>query len=570
MKRLSARSFYRRLPIRLRQAALQTVDRLPLPAQRFFPHTDEHRRWKMQQLYRQNPAPAPGAPTVLFWVPGGMELLLHVESAIAAGLQLRGCKVHAVICDAPYVACIKREVEDGSPFETWRDHCASCMAANRNVLDLMGTPYSSIGEFVSQEAREALWTVATQTTLENVLELSYHGVPVGQNVMSSLIRYQRGFPGEIEERVLQQYAYTGLVNAEAARVAIERLKPDRIVMSHGVYVDWGPALHTALKYNVPVTTWKSSYLSARFYFQQVSNSNIDFFLLSDSAWKERLEAPLTEEEERDLDASLYKRYHMPVAFDVQKIHRQMGETERFREQYSIEPDLPVWGIMCHINWDSVADYSPMSYPSFDDWIVDTIEHVSQITNVQWLIKIHPVEASYNREVGVERLIEKRFPNLPRHVKLIPATERISPLEFFQILDGGVTVYGTSGLELALTGKPVILAGEAHYARKGFTEDGLDAYTYRALLTRASSIGALTPEQREIARKYAYSVFLQRQIPLPLVRDPNRLWWNLQHDKRAKLLPGADPFLDFICGRIVDGGAFIMDRALVERAESDNW
>jgi hypothetical protein len=50
--------------------------------------------------------------------------------------------------------------------------------------------------------------------------------------------------------------------------------------------------------------------------------------------------------------------------------------------------------------------------------------------------------------------------------MIPAEEEISPLEFFQLLDGGVSVYGTAGLELALQGKPVVLSGEGTLRWKG--------------------------------------------------------------------------------------------------------
>ncbi len=560
----------RRLPRGLRNVARHTVDSLPPAAQRLFPHTDEHRRWKMQELYKHEAAPLPAAPMVLFWIPGGMELLLHVESSIAAALQLRGYNVHAIICDSPYSACIKREVGDGVPYEKWKEQCAGCIASNRRVLDTMGIPYSSVGDFVSPETRQALWERAQQCTEENILELSHNGVDIGQNVVSSLIRYRRGFAVEIDERVVREYAYSALISAESAQNAIEKFKPSNVVMSHGVYVDWGPALHTALARGVAVTTWKSSYVSARFYFQQVTGSKLDFYRLKDHAWRERAAKPLTADEEKSLRAVLHTRYHQPVAFDVQGLHRNMGEIERFRSQYKLDPTKPVWGIMCHINWDSVADYSPMAYASFDEWVLDTVEHVSKIADVQWLIKIHPVEASHNRQFGVERLVETRFPDLPPHVKLIPAAEPISPHEFFSILDGGVTVYGTPGLELALDGKPVILAGEAHYGGKGFTEDGLDAATYRNLLSRASCIARLTSEQTALARQYAYSVFLERQVPLPVVRDPSRLWWNLQHNKRNHLLPGADPFIDFICERIIDGKDFIMGPKLVELAESDAW
>jgi hypothetical protein len=564
------RTLYRRLPRGLRELVWTTVDQMPLAVQRVFPHTDEHQRWKMQQLYERNTAPRPAAPTVLFWIPGGMQHLLHVETAIAAALRLRGYNVHAILCDSPYSACVRREVTDGIPYENWRQVCEKCIASNRGVVELMGIPYSSVGDFVPLDTRKALWRRAEQCTVDNVRELTYQGVAIGDNVVSSLVRYRRGFPIEIDERVVREYAYSALLSAESARVTIERFKPQRVFMSHGVYVDWGPALRTSLAHLVPVTTWKSSYLAARFLFHHVAEGNVDFYQLSDRAWRQRAATPLTDVEEQSLDAFLYNRYHYPVGFDMRSLHRYTGETDRFRSKYRLERGKPVWGIMSHISWDSVADYSPMAYPSFDEWIIDTLEQVSRIPEVQWLIKIHPVEAGYDREVGVQRLIETRFPNLPPNVRLIPADEALSPLEFFDLLDGGVTVYGTSGLELALSGKPVILAGQAHYGGRGFTQDGFTVDGYREILKRARCIGRLSPEETAMARRYAYSLFMQRQVPLPVVRDPHSLWWNLQHEKREHLLPGADPFADFICERLIDGEEFIMGPDLVALAESDAW
>ena len=562
-------ALYHRLPPGIREVAWRTVDAMPRAVQRLFPHTDEHRRWKMERLYDRAPAPLPTAPTVLFWVPGGMMHLLHVETAIAAGLRLRGYNVHAIICDAPYSACVRRQAHN-LPYERWRELCGKCIASNRGLVELMGIPYSSIGDFVSAETRTILRARAEECTQENVRDLCHNGVAIGHNVVSSLVRYRRGFHIKVDERIVREYAYTALIASESARIAIEKLKPARIFMSHGVYVDWGAALHTALGRDVPVTTWKSSYLAARFLFHHVDNGSVDFYQLSNQAWQDRAACPLTDDEEKSLQAFLYNRYHHPVGFDMRTLHHYTGETERLRSKYQLEPDKPVWGIMSHINWDNVSDYSPMAYPSFDEWMIDTVEQVVQIPEVQWLIKIHPIEAGLDREFGVQRLIETRFPNLPSHVRVIPAAEEISPLEFFDVVDGGVTVYGTGGLELAMSGKPVIVAGEAHYARRGFTEDGMDVASYRKLLARARCIGPLTPEQRALARRYAYSLFMQRQVPLPVVHDPHSLWWNLQHERRELLLPGTDPFLDFICERLIDGKEFIMGRELAKLADSGAW
>jgi hypothetical protein len=544
---------------------------MPARAQRFFKHTAEHRRWKMQQLFTRVTPPKSTAPTILFWVPGGMPLLLHVEGAIAAALKLRGYNVHAIICDAPYKACVSREITDEVPLERWGEKCAACIAATRGVLDILGIPYSSIGDYVPTEKREALRRRAMEYDRTNVSTLTHEGLLVGPNVLSTITRYLQGARLGEGEDVVREFAYSGLVTAEAARHALDRFKPMRVFMSHGVYVDWGPALHTALERGIPVTGWKASYLTSRFFFRHVEEgTRIDFHKLSDRAWNARKEKPLTTEDEESLRRFLDRRYHHNVTFDMKRLKKYTGEVERFREKYQLPPGKPVWGIMAHINWDSVSDYSPMAYPSFDEWMLDTVNQVSKHSDIQWLIKVHPVEAYDNPAAGVQRLIETHFPNLPPHVRLIPAEEEISPLEFFHLIDGAVSVYGTSGLEVAIQGKPVILAGEAHYGGKGFTYDGLDIESYRRLLSLAHAIGPLTEDQKRLARAYAYSYFVQRQIPFPIVRDPSSIWWNLQHEKRDLLMPGADPFVDFICDHIIGGEDFVMNRDLVALADSDTW
>jgi hypothetical protein len=289
--------------------------------------------------------------------------------------------------------------------------------------------------------------------------------------------------------------------------------------------------------------------------------------MSEPAWQPRSAMPLAAPQEAQLTAFLDDRYRRRNSFDMKQLAAYTGDAERLRAKYAPHAGKPVWGIMAHINWDAVRDYSPMAYDTFDEWMLATLREIVGLEDVQWLVKVHPAEAWDNPASGVERLIQKHFPSLPSHVRVIPANEQISPLDFFHLVDGGVTVYGTSGLEMSLHGRPVILAGEAHYGRKGFTHDGLTPATYRALLRAAASLPPLDEEQRALARRYAYCYFIQRQIPLSVIRDPNEPWWRFQPAKRELLLPGRDPFIDFICERFVDGEDFIMDDELVALAEA---
>jgi len=137
-----------------------------------------------------------------------------------------------------------------------------------------------------------------------------------------------------------------------------------------------------------------------------------------------------------------------------------------------------------------------------------------------------------------------------------------------MIDGAVTVYGTAGLELVLHGKPVILAGEAHYGRKGFTYDSNSQLEYREFLKKAGNMPSLNSEQNELAKKYAHCYFIYKQIPISVVNDPNSKWWSFQFDKKELLLEGEDPIIDFVCKKIIDGKDFIMDEEILRLASKN--
>jgi hypothetical protein len=338
-------------------------------------------------------------------------------------------------------------------------------------------------------------------------------------------------------------------------------------MSHGVYVDWGPALHVALKRKLPVAAWMASYLRARFYFRHVEDSvRIDFHNMSERAWGYWRSQPLTQAQEAMLQQFLSDRYLKKASFDMKRLGDYSGNLGEIRRRYRLPDGRRVWGILAHINWDTVSDYAPMAYESFNQWIVDTVRHISRGPEIVWLIKVHPAESWDNPDSGVEQLLQKTFPQLAENIRVIGAEDSISPLEFFELIDGGVTVYGTSGLELALMGKPVICAGEAHYGCKGFTHDGLDVDTYRRLLAEAPRLEPLSDAQCALARRYAFTYFMRRQIPISVVDDPATTWWRFRLDRRRSLLPGKDPFIDLICNRLLDGEDFILDDALLATAE----
>lgn len=507
---------------------------------------------------------------ILFWVPGGMPLMLHVEGAIALALRLRGYSVHMIICDGCYRACIRREVTDGIPISEWNKSCLNCKDQTEKVLKKFHIPYSFIGDYISDKTRSELWDKTDGVNLNNLETFELDSYNPEKNSLSAIFRYLKGHPINGHDDIIREYVYSGLICAKAAENCFDIINPNHIFMSHGIYVDWGPALSIAFNRRIPITTWMASYLPACFYFKKIESiQNIDSHRISSKAWSKFREVNLSIAQQQKITDYLDTRYKTNVSFDMKKFHDYSGLELNLRSKFNKNGLKPVWGIFTHINWDGVSDCSPMAYPSFNDWIIATIREIILITDVQWLIKIHPGEGWENPNSGIQRLIENEFSTLPEHITIISFDETINPLDFYQIIDGGVTVYGTPGLELALLGKPVILAGEAHYGGKGFTYDGLTSEEYVRLLHQVRSIVPLNGKQQALAERYAYCYFIQRQIPMPVVKNPDSTWWKFQYDKGYLLLPGKEPFMDFICDKIMSGDDFIMNEELVKLAEESS-
>lgn len=504
----------------------------------------------------------------LFWVPGGMDLMLHVEGAIAAALRLRGADVHAVICDGAYRACVRREYNQGVPVKEWANLCKECPKHTAAALDALQVPYSFVGDFVSEARRTELWEMSDGFTWDDLDTFEYKGVPVGKNIQSGIIRYMQGHDYDGDRDVMQEYVYSGILSCEATHVALERHSPDRVYLSHGVYVDWGPTLHTALKMNLPITAWMGSYLKCHFFFQNIKKlQGIDFHYIRPELWESLKREEFTSEQDAQLSRFFENRYNKGLHSDMKEIEKSSTNIQEFRAKYGPDPDKPIWGVMSHINWDATNEFAPKAYGSLNEWILETVREVSEIKDVQWVVKVHPAEQWFNPDTGVQALIQKHFPNLPDNVRVMPMHETISPHDFYAMVDGGVTIFGTGGLEMSLQGKPVILAGEAYYGDKGFTYEGVTRNSYVALLKQAAQIGPLSEDQILLAKKFAYVNCIRRQIPFEVVYDRDNEYYSFQHDKKEMLVPGANPFVDFICEKIISGEEFIMDDELTCEAEA---
>ncbi|MEZ4822198.1 MAG: hypothetical protein R2942_07145 [Ignavibacteria bacterium] len=90
-----------------------------------------------------------------------------------------------------------------------------------------------------------------------------------------------------------------------------------------------------------------------------------------------------------------------------------------------------------------------------------------------------------------------------------------------------------------------------------------------LMKNAALIERPDPEQIALARQYAYSYFIQRQIPINIVNKTEGHFGNIDVNKLNDSLPGNNIIPDEICNSIINGKDVILDDKMVKEVEIGN-
>lgn len=502
---------------------------------------------------------------ILIWEPAPYPVHISIASCIGTSLLLRGCDVEQVICDGTPVACNARSVTNSESFSDWGEKCLFCYKACENEAKGFNIKTCSLGKLLTSEKLIEFEKLSQTIKIEDINDYKYKGINLGKYTLSALSRYYKGKIIEFEESLLRKYFFSTLVIAESSIRKIESFKPDVIYLSHAIYNTWGPAFKVAMQKGIPVVKLGGGYQRAFTYFRKiVGGDNVHQGLISDSGWEDRKVKSLSRKENEILDNYFKDRYIKKKNSDIPMLEKPNDDINDVLSKFNITNSKPIWCIFTNVAWDASIDVAPMAFKSPSDWLVETIKTIIEISDIQWLIKIHPTEATSETVQGAQDIIKNNFKTLPSNIQIISPLANVSPYDIYRIIKGGITCFGnTSGLELAMLGKPMIVAGESIYAKKGFTYDGLTPAKYLNYLKKVPNIPLLTEKQKGDARKLAFSYFIQRQIPLRMFNIENNHFHSFNWGKVELLLPGKDLVMDMVCERFFKGEDFILSDEIVD-------
>jgi hypothetical protein len=189
----------------------------------------------------------------------------------------------------------------------------------------------------------------------------------------------------------------------------------------------------------------------------------------------------------------------------------------------LDPSRKTAAVFPHLFWDATFFWGDDLFNDYRDWFCEVLRIAARNDRLNWIVKLHPASIVKDRRDGytgqpAEILaMRETLGELPAHIAFLPPDSAISTLSLYEIMDYCLTVRGTVGIDAAMYGIPVLTAGTGRYDGYGFTIDSSNREEYLARLAELETQAPLTDAQTELARRYAYGLFMLRPLELRTMR-----------------------------------------------------
>jgi hypothetical protein len=358
-------------------------------------------------------------------------------------------------------------------------------------------------------------------TFEDIRALNIDRVPIGDIALSTYCRYYGSGLVDVTQDSVRSFLLSWIEkiwrSMHAARTIYSCYGIRASFHTEIFMEEYGGFYYEAINIGIRVIKFAPTVRDNAFIVrsQTLENDRLHHASLSDKTWEKIRNIPLTNDIQCLLSQNFDDRYG-------EKWHRSkrnyractINDAEIARSSLNLPTGRKVAVIYSHILYDTIFFFGTDLFRDYTTWLIETIREAISNDKLEWYIKIHPSniwrgDLAYinGGKYLEETLVKDCFGTLPSHVHLIGVENPISPLAWMKLADFGITVRGTSGLEMAALGKTVITAGTGRYEKRGFTYDPQTQEEYRTLLRKLPDLANINGEATELAIRYAYGIFI---------------------------------------------------------------
>jgi hypothetical protein len=477
-----------------------------------------------------------GSPRILVASLRGWSTHNAYELVIAQALRMRGAEVAVLTCGGGMPAC-----ELGWARHAHPQPCDRCAWLTDKMIEVADLRHYRLGDLLpwGNDARKA----PVEPTGEAAADARQDSlISVAWLLKASLLDR---IPDAQE--LTEDFAVSAEGVSSATTAIFEEFEPEVVFLLNGLFGAELRIRQLALAYGARAPTYEIAPRADALVLSQ-DTAAPEYNL--DRLWAMVKDRPLTAQQHSEVTALLEDRAR-GVGAHESYYDRVEDDPDELRRHLSVGSRERVVSLFTNMTWDSATLGRDIGFTSMFDWVEQAVRLAAH-QELVLVVRIHPAERRWGTREGVQEILVSRLGEVPANVRFVRPQDALSTYALLDTSDLLLTYATTVGLEAAVRGKQVAVAGATHYRGRGFTTD-ISSPEDLARVLRLDPTG-LPPSGVDLAMRYAHMFFFRAMIPFPqIVADGGKV--KRFPREAAALAPGADPYLDWICERIVDGGDF---------------
>lgn len=494
------------------------------------------------------------------------------EGTIARASQVRGAQVEYVLCDGLLPECDMHwdsmYVNRARPL----DICNWCQAGSKARIAEMGLPYRMLGEFITTNERQEAFAWAQSLPASEISQATYLGYPLGGLVQSSVFSYFRQFPADMGNWHVVSVYRGFLLSAALVVIGLRRYldshSVDCALLFNGRQSITRVAFELLREKGIRVLTHETPFFQSG-HIMVKPNARCWSTQPFADFWKMWGDIPLTRAQlEKTRKWLINRRYGKNLTWYT--YNPSISWDNKLKEQLSLSRDKKLFALFTSSTEETAGDKElEGAYPVQSTWVQDVVEWVKTRSDVELVIRAHPHLAGKSglaRANDEFQFYQRMKAAAPLNTRIVMPDEPLNSYALMDEADVGLTFGSSTGIEMAMLGKRIVLAS------RNFYEVGSHIINVRSRESLGEDLEkSLEPlsagEIRREAYRLAYYYVFEFELPFPLVSVFGVMDVELNYQNTDALTPGHDKSIDRICRYLLGDGPLFDSPSDAERSRT---